>query len=809
MTAGLNALLADGQVVTVRPLTEADTGAVLALHQGLGERDRYLRFFTLHPIELPELAATIAAGPSVGAFVGSRLAGIANYQPLADPVDAEVALVVDRTVQAHGVGTLLLEHLVSIARRHGVRRFVAEVLAENAKMVRVFADCGLACTISRGGAEREVELILDESEGYLDALGDRERIADIASLRSVLAPTSVAVVGASARTGSVGNSVLRNLLGGGFTGSLHAVNPHRPEIMGVTCVASLADLPVPVELVVICVPAGGVPAVVEECGRPGVRAIVVITSGITGTGTEDLIRETVHRYGIRLVGPNCLGVANTAAAVRLDATFARGTVPAGRVGVVTQSGGVGIALLESLAALGLGISTMVSTGDKYDVSGNDLLRWWWHDDSTDIAVLYLESFGNPRKFSRIARALARRKPVLAVRGAGTAVAQQAAAAHTGAPSIPSSTKDALFAQAGVTVLDTITELAELIAALSWQPLPAGDRVAVVSNAGGAAILGADACVRHGLTLPALAASTLDTLSALLPGYASLANPLDTSAVVDPAVFAACVDAVLADGAVDAVLVAGVPTGAGDPLGALHRPAAEGKPILAIRPGQLESVRRLSDIPGDAPIPCYGDPAAAAAALARMAARARWLSEPVGTVPDLADVDLAGASLLVAEYLLDRPGGGALPTAAGAALMGFFGLSVTEHPRAGRELIVRADSDGTFGPVLTFGLGGVDVDLLDDRAYHVGALTTTGADALIHGLRSSEWLFGATAVEVLDVPAIRDLLLRVAALVALLPEVSGVELTSVVADDTGCVFGQARITLVPRPAGDPYLRSLRV
>ncbi|MFD8498430.1 GNAT family N-acetyltransferase [Amycolatopsis sp. NPDC059657] len=784
-----NALLSDGVVVAVRPLADADFNAVLALHQGLDEHDVYMRFFTAHPVKLNRLVQDIVAGQSVGAFLGGRLIGVANYQPRPGTGDAEVALVVDGTVQTHGVGTLLLEHLVSMARQRGVTRFFAEVLAENAKMVRVFVDLGLPYTISRSGAEREVELLLTEPESYLDAVGQRERVAEVASLRSLLMPRSVAVIGASRRRGSVGNAVLRNLVDGGYGGDLYAVNPNADEILGVPCVATV---PVAVDLAVICVPAELVPGVIDECGARGVRAVVLITAGMTGTEFGDRVRESVHRSGIRLVGPNCFGVANTG--IRLDATFARDTVPSGRVGVATQSGGFGIALLESLATLGLGVSTLVSTGDKYDVSGNDLLLWWQQDERTDIAVLYLESFGNPRKFSRFARTLARRKPVLAVRGAGTALAQRAAASHTAAAIVPSATKDALFEQAGVTVLDTITELVELIAALSWQPLPAGDRVVVVSNAGGAAVLAADACVRHGLTMPELSPATLDTVRALLPGHASLHNPLDTSAAVAPEVFAACVEAVLADEGVDGVIAAGVPTGAGDPLATMR--SHGGKPVLAVRLGQLESVTRLAD---DVPIPSYGDAEAAAGVMARLVRRARWLSLPSGQVPDLPEVDLATAKGLVSGY--SKPGW--LSHADSVELLACFGMEVAAA--AGRQLIVRGESDDTFGPVIEFGLGGENCDLLDDRAVRLGPLTLEDADALIHGLRNSAKIFGDGE----DLAPLRDILVRVSRLVELLPEVVEVNLDPVVLTPDGCEVGAVRVFVEPsRLPEDPYLRRLR-
>jgi succinyl-CoA synthetase alpha subunit/GNAT superfamily N-acetyltransferase len=485
--AGVRALLADGRVVGVRELLPADEPDVLGLHERLSERDTYLRFFgpvgTLDAIVKRIMRAADGRHAALGAYLDGVLIGVAHYEVLGtEPDSAEIALVVDGTAQAHGVGTLLLEHLASLGRARGLRRFVADVLAENHRMIKVFVDAGLAYSTTGGGPERQVVISLEPDEKYLDAIAERERVADVASLAAVLRPRSVVVVGAGRRPDSVGNAVLRNLLAAGFTGTLAAVNPHADQIAEVPCWPSVADLPDVADLAVICVPAAAVPDAVDQCGRRGIHAAVVISAGLSGSELGPHLLDAVRRHGMRLVGPNCVGLVNTEPAIRLDATFAHGVAPAGRVGVVTQSGGVGIALMEAMHQLGLGISTLVSTGDKYDVSGNDLLLWWQADPGTDIAVLYLESFGNPRKFGRVARTLARTKPVLAVRPAGSEVAQRAAASHTAAAATPAVTRDALFEQAGVIAVDTVSELVETIAALSWHPLPAGNRVAVLSNA---------------------------------------------------------------------------------------------------------------------------------------------------------------------------------------------------------------------------------------------------------------------------------------------------------------------------------------
>ncbi|MFE0020844.1 GNAT family N-acetyltransferase [Amycolatopsis sp. NPDC059021] len=794
MNSGTSALLADGTVVTVRPLAEADTDAVLALHRGLSERDRYLRFFTTRPAGVAGLAHTIVTGTGLGAFRGDRLIGVAHYAMLGDAETAEMAVVIDETAQAHGVGTLLLEHLVLAARRHGVRRFLGEVLTENRRMVRVLTDFGLPYSVVHDGPYAVIELELGEPDRYLDAVAERERTADIASLRAVLAPASVAVVGAGRKPGSVGHAILRNLVDAGFGGELYAVNPHADTIAGVACVPSPSDLPGAVDLAVICVPADAVPGAVAECGRRGVRAVVVITAGLTGTGLADRVRASARRFGIRVVGPNCFGVANTAPEIRLDATFAHDTVPGGRVGVVTQSGGFGIALLESLGELGLGVSTFVSTGDKYDVSGNDLLLWWTADERTDIAVLYLESFGNPRKFGRFARRLARRKPVLAIRGAGTSAAQRAATAHTAATAVSAGIRDALFAQAGVTVVDTVAEMIGLLAALSWQPLPAGDRVAIVSNAGGAAVLAAEACAGRGLDLPALSKSTMDTLRGLLPEHAGIGNPIDTSPVVSPAVFTACVEAVLADERVDAVLVAGVPTAAGDPLAGL-RLGRHDKPVVAVAPGNLALVSRSDG--GVGVIPVYGDAVAAAAALAAMAARARWLrGEPArddDVRPPPGEADLSTASRIVHTFLSDHPSGGELSEKDSVELVGAFGVRVADEAANSADVVIRGWQDETFGPVVRVDTPG----RLANAPVRLTPLAPADIETLLDALPGGQR-------EVLRGP-----LMAVGWIVDVLPEVAVVEVVplTVTADGRGAA-GAVRVTVRPAVPGAQFLRRLR-
>jgi acyl-CoA synthetase (NDP forming) len=550
------------------------------------------------------------------------------------------------------------------------------------------------------------------------------------------------------------------------------------------------------------------------------------------------------------------------------------------VGVVSQSGGVGIALVELLGRLGLGLSTMVSTGDKYDISGNDMLLWWRDDPQTAAAVLYLESFGNPRKFSRLARALARSKPVIAVRSAESDEAQAAAASHSAAAATPAVTRDALFEQAGVIAVDTVSEVTDLLAALSWQPLPVGARVAVLSNAGGSGVLAADACVHNGLELGPLADTTRGALEKLLPAQASLANPVDTTAGVDADSFGACIEALLAADEIDAVVVAGVPTALADPITAVAPVArASAKPVLAVRPGQLASVTSL-DVDGSPATASYADPAPAAAALGRIARYATWLREPAGEPAKPDGMWLAEARVLVREFLAVQPAGGWLPPATTMRLLDLFGIPVlptieartpdraaaasrelggpvavkaiaagalhksraggvilgvadedgVRHAYAtfadrfgtamqgvllqpmaepGRELIIGVDSDAVFGPLIVFGLGGTDTDLIADRAARLTPLSDVDAERMVHGLRSSAALFGPGR---LPTWALVDVLRRVSALADSFPELAELDLNPIVVrpgvDQGGCQVLDARIRLLPREPIDPYLRRLR-
>jgi acyl-CoA synthetase (NDP forming)/GNAT superfamily N-acetyltransferase len=686
-SAGVYALLTDGSTVQIRPARPGDLEAVREMHAAMSSDNMYLRFFSLSPHNAEREAQRIcrSSGPGQVALLawrGPAVVGVASYDMNDATETAEIAVAVADGMHRHGIATLLLEHLVSIARQRHVRAFTAETLVENAAMLHVFADAGLPVRRHFSEGVVDVTIPLPSSGGdasladYLDAVERRESRADVASLKHLFKPGSIAVIGASRRADSVGARLLANITSGGFAGPILPVNPHASTLAGLRCVASVKELPEGVDLAIVCVPPEAVLEVAEQCGRRGVRSLVVITSGLGDTGPGLL--ATCRRYGMRLVGPNCFGVA--VPGVGLDATFGRSPALAGIAGVAVQSGGIGISITGHLSRLGIGVSSFTSTGDKYDVSSNDLIAWWEQDEETKLAILYLESFGNPRKFARTARRVGQRMPVLTVIGGRSLAGQRAAASHTAAAATPLVTREALFAQAGIVAAENLGELVNAAAFLACQPVPSGRRVAIVTNAGGAGVLAADACGDNGLVLAPLSEPTRQRLTDLLPAGAAIANPVDTTAAISADVFRTCLETVAADESVDAVLSVTVPTAVADPSDAVAL-ATIAKPAGAVVLDQAEDVRLLP-LAGAAAaaatasartaplnaIPCYAYPEGAVRALGHAARYGAWLNRPQGCVPQLPLVRSADARALVARFLRANPAGGWLPAAEVADLL---------------------------------------------------------------------------------------------------------------------------------------------
>ncbi|MEU7256454.1 GNAT family N-acetyltransferase [Streptomyces rimosus] len=676
------ALLSDGTTVRIRPARPEDRERVLRLFTGMSPENLRLRFFTAGPGSAEAAAERISSPGAPGdhallALAGDEVTGTAEFhRSPADRETADIGLAVADAWHGRGIGTLLLEHLVHAARAAGIRRFTADALTENHLMLKVISDLGLRTARRFHGPEVRCTIELTEDEPYLSAVDERGRAAGVASLEPLLRPASVVVIGAGRSPSSVGRALLGNIRAHGFTGQLAAVNPHADAIDGTPCHPSVGQLPYVPDLAVVAVPAPAVPDAAEQCGKHGIKALVTVASGLDDGQAAELL-AACRRHGMRLVGPNCLGLANTEQTVRLDATFAAAPPRAGTAGVAVQSGGVGIALLGALSRLGIGVSSFVSLGDKYDVSGNDLLQWWESDGVTDLALLHLESFGNPRGFSRTARRVARTVPVLTVDAGRSEAGRRAAASHTSAIVTPTMTRRALFQQAGIIATDSVGDLVATAALLRSQPLPAGARVAVVSNAGGAAVLTADACAEAGLTIPELPGPLIADLLGVLPPTARAVNPVDTTAAVTSRQLAACLDLLARHGAVDAVIVALVPTALSaatgdDPARALVPPSGtRARPVAAVLLDQDVPVRLLHG--GAATVPAYAEPSSAARALARAVSYAHWRAEPSGTVPALDGVDSATAAALVADFLARNPDGGWAGPQLCAALLDAYGI----------------------------------------------------------------------------------------------------------------------------------------
>ncbi|MDT0457337.1 GNAT family N-acetyltransferase [Streptomyces sp. DSM 41527] len=677
------ALLADGSTVRLRPARPEDRGQVMRLYEEMSEDSLRSRFFAMSRRSGEQAADRLCApsGPGHRTLVavhGDRLVGVAEYETADDPASAEIALAVADDFHHRGVGTLLLEHLAHTARERGIAVFTADVLADNHLIHKVFADLGLRVTRQFDGTTVRGIIRLAPDERYLSAVDLRARTADTASMQPLLRPRSIAVIGAGTRPGSVGRAILHNLREAHFAGLLHAVNPHAHAVLRIPAYPSVAGLPHPPDLAVIAIPAAAVPEAAVQCGRAGVRALVVVTSGLDA-GQSAALTAACRRWDMRMAGPNCLGVANTEEPVRMDATFAVTKPLPGTAGVAVQSGGVGIALLDGLSRLGIGISSFVSLGDKHDVGSNDLLQWWECDGRTDLALLHLESFGNPRAFSRTARRVARGMPLLTVDAGRSEAGRRAAASHTAAAATPTMTRGALFSQAGIIATRTLGELLDTAALLHSQPLPAGGRVAVVSSAGGAGVLAADACVDAGLTVPELPPDLMKELLALLPDGAGAGNPVDITPTVSVQALSGCVDRLAESGAVDGVLVALVPTAPATAVGTdlctaltTRTPAVRTAGPVVVRLDQAERVRLLPTEDGRT-VPSFGEPQSAARALLHAAERARWLARPQGSVAEPAGVDSSGARALVEEFLAGAPAGGWLDARATDQLLAHYGI----------------------------------------------------------------------------------------------------------------------------------------
>ncbi len=866
-------LLDDGTVAVVRPLGPEDREALTLLHDGVSEGSFRLRFFgagrRLGHDYVAHLFSDDGAAISLVALVRDRVVALATAE-LQDATTAEVAFLVADDHRGHGVGALLLEHLAAAGRDLGIRRFTADVLPENAAMTRVFRAAGFTVARETAHGVVEVSMSTSASETAVAAADRREIASEARSLAPLAAPAGVAVVGARRDGAGIGGAVLGSILRGGYTGSLAAIHPTAARIGEVPAFPRLLDVPGPLDLVVVAVPAPAVTEVLLDAAAAGARAVVVVSSGFAETGPDGAARQQelarlARAHSIRLVGPNCLGVVANDPAVRLNATFTDLVPPPGGLAVASQSGGVGVALLDVARCTGLGVRTFVSLGNKADVSGNDLLCAWMDDPDVTAAALYLESFGNAPKLARLARRFSEHKPLLLVAGGRSTSGRRAGASHTAASATASTAVDALAGHAGVIVCRSADEVAATALVLTEQPRPAGPRVALVTNAGGAGVLAADAADGAGLVVAPFTETLRDRLDEVAPGLAGTSNPVDLGAGASPATLAAVATQVLASDEADALLVILVATLVADPgpLADALAGARTGRPDVPVLLVTIGTGGRVDRVPG---VTTPAGVTQAVDALARASRYAAWLAvprsapDPVDEVRAAAARPRAGAETgwlgldrarpLLAPYGLDPVGEaarGPVGAAAAADRAGYPVAVKVGDPRVvhktdrglvrtgltsaaevsgvvtafAQELGARAESvdvvvqpmargvemalglvrDPTFGPLVMVAAGGTTSDLLDDRVFLLPPLDPGTVARAVRSLRAWPLLDGYRGAPRADVAALERAVTALGALATEVPEVAELDLNPVLVDVDGLHLVDVKVRLDRTPAPD--------
>ena len=738
-------VLRDGSTVRVRPIRADDKPQMREFLEALSPESIGFRFFgapSLTWVMRWSLDVDYADRFALVAVSGESIIAHAAYIRTRDD-RAEVAFLVADAWQGHGIATILLAHLASIAQMHDITTFTAEVLPHNHRMIDVFRQSGFPVDLHSTPDAIAIEFPTSLSDLAKDRFEERERIAAVAAVRSFLEPKSVAVIGASRRRGTVGAEVLRNILTSEFEGVVYAVNPQADVVQSLPAYNAVSEIPAQIELAIVVVPAERVVDVARDCATAGVRALLVISAGFAEAGDEGVARQqelldVCRGAGIRLIGPNCLGVLNTDENVRLNATFAPHHAIAGPIGFLSQSGGLGIAIIEAAARLGLGLSSFVSVGNKADLSGNDFLQYWEQHPGTDVALLYLESFGNPRKFARVAPRVARQKPILAVKSGRSAAGARATSSHTGALlSASDVTVDALFEQAGVIRTDTLHELFDVASLLTKQPIPRGARVAIVTNAGGPGIMCADACQAYGVDVPELSPEIQAKLGEFLPAAAALGNPIDMIATASGDDYRRVIEVLAESDACDAVLAIFVPplvTQAPD-VGAAIREAATHAPELTIAAVFMTSEGPPAELTADGiSVPAFEFPEDGARAIALAARHGLWRSRPAGKLADLHGVHPPEAAAIISHELAQ--GGGWLTPVRVTELLRCYGLPLIETqvvPGAdeavataqtlGRPVALKASAKGL---IHKSDAGGVMLDLADADAVREAALEIEAA-----------------------------------------------------------------------------------
>ncbi|WP_312856283.1 bifunctional acetate--CoA ligase family protein/GNAT family N-acetyltransferase [Nocardioides pelophilus] len=871
-------LLRDGRTAHIRPIRADDEQLMVEFYSRVSDESKYYRFFSPMPtlserdvrrfthVDHHDRVALVM-------LLGGQMIAVGRYD-VVEPKEAEVAFLVEDQHQGRGIGQLLLEHLAQAGRERGVERFTAEVLPDNNRMIQTFRDAGYRVASGYADGVMTLEFPIDPTDTAIGVMHDREHVAESASIHRFFHPSSVAIVGASRRQDTIGQLLVRNLVNADFTGRVYVVNPSASAVSGMPAYNSVSEIPDEVEVAIVAVPAEAVTDVVLDCAAKGVHGLIVISSGFAEIGEEGRKRQRhlvglSRSYGLRLIGPNCLGVINTDPEVSVNASLSSVMPARGRAGFFCQSGALGSAILEKVKNRGLGISTFVSAGNRADVSGNDLLQYWEEDDATEVVMMYLESIGNPRKFSRIARRVSLRKPIVAVRSGRTT--QGVPMGHTVRQiSAPQAAVDAMFRQAGIIQVDTLEDMFDVAQLLAHQPLPRGRRVAIVGNSDALGLLAADAASAVGLIVNRSVA-------------------LGSDATAED--FEDALDEAIDDPDVDSVIAVYIP-----PLNVSSEEVANvlaavgeqsDKPLVSSFLGAegIPELLRVPDVAGSTAgrgsVPSYPAVEAAVRALARVVEYAVWLRTPDGAPADPGEVDTAAARRLVQGILAKEDEEVLLDAERCAELLATYGIdlwpavpvsslrqaqaeakrlgwnvvlkatreSIRERPDPqhvwrnidtasemkeawgtltgsvpnpaeaefvvqknappGVPLSIRSFEDPLFGPVVSFGISGPIVELLGDWSYRIPPLGEHEVAAMVREVKSSPLLFGYRGADPVDVAAIEQLITKVAHLQNDLPEIRALELSLALAGVDGVTVLTSSVRLAPvrDPRPDSLVRRL--
>jgi acyl-CoA synthetase (NDP forming)/ribosomal protein S18 acetylase RimI-like enzyme len=881
-------LLRDGRTAHIRPIRPDDADLLVDFYSRVSDQSKYYRFFSPMPHLSRRDVTRFTHVDHVHrvAFVmllSERMIALGSYEgrpsdgadPDSSPAEvAEVAFLVEDAQQGRGIGQLLLEHLAQAGRERGIERFVAEVLPDNQRMIQTFRDAGYRLVSGFEDGVITLEFPIEPTDTAIGVMAGREHRAESASIERFFNPASVAVIGASRRQDTIGQALVRNLVLGDYAGRVYVVNPSAKAVSGLPAYSMVGDIPGDVDVAVVAVPAESVQDVVLDCAAKGVHGLIIISSGFAETGEEGRQRQRrlvglSRSYGLRVIGPNALGIINTDPRVSLNASLSSQKPARGRAGFFCQSGALGTAILEKVNNRGLGLSTFVSAGNRADVSGNDLLQYWEEDDSTEVVLLYLESIGNPRKFSRIARRVSLRKPIIAMRSGrttqGVPMGQKVRAIGA-----PPQAVDAMFRQAGVIQVDTLDEMFDVAQLVAHQPLPRGRRVAIVGNSDALGLLAADAAAAVGLVVSRSVALGADASG---PDFE---DALD-AAIDDPevdAVVAVYIPPIDLPGVEVADVLAAVGEQSDKPLVSSFL-GAEGVPELLRVPDVAGSTA------GRGSVPSYPAVEDAVRALARVVEYAVWLRTPNGptVVPDR--IDQTAAKALVHRVLVDHPDGTELEPQDVSALLASYAItlwearqvtSLKEATAAGRALgwdvvlkattdrlrerpdlahvwrnidrpsemkdawdslgqliddsetagfvvqrnappgvpiSIRSMEDPLFGPIVSFGISGPLTELLEDRSYRIPPLGARDPEAMTREIKAAPMLFGYRGSEVVDVAPVEELIARVAQLQHDLPQISSLDLSLVLAGADHCTVLTAgvRVDPVADPRSDWFVRRL--